>query len=312
MATASQELKAHVQALQGIMTKPEAAEQVKTILEALKSGAAPSEENLRATKAGFYVGKLRSHNNSDVKRLAAEIVHKWKKAVEVEKKKSGGSPTSSSKPAAAAAVATPPASSPKPAPKPALSAKFTGDPEKRKWQNEGVDPTGKTPDKSRDNCLGLLYNGLAYLSTEPAAVIMNKAQEVERACFSAYSGDGTSVTETYLKRVRTLFANLKNRQQGGKLGKKVMTGEYSADDFVRLDEEQLKSDKQKEEERKMEEENLKNAQVPMPQKSISTALECGKCKQKKVTYSQAQTRSADEPMTTFCECLICGNRWKFS
>jgi transcription elongation factor S-II len=41
-------------------------------------------------------------------------------------------------------------------------------------------------------------------------------------------------------------------------------------------------------------------------------LTCGKCGQKKVSYSQAQTRSADEPMTTFCECTVCGNRWKFS
>lgn len=30
-------------------------------------------------------------------------------------------------------------------------------------------------------------------------------------------------------------------------------------------------------------------------------MQCGKCGQKKVSYSQAQTRSADEPMTTFCE-----------
>lgn len=41
-------------------------------------------------------------------------------------------------------------------------------------------------------------------------------------------------------------------------------------------------------------------------------FQCGKCKNKKVSYSQAQTRSADEPMTTFCECMVCGNRWKFS
>jgi len=57
---------------------------------------------------------------------------------------------------------------------------------------------------------------------------------------------------------------------------------------------------------------MKKAQVPMAEKSISDALKCGKCGQKKVSYSQAQTRSADEPMTTFCECMVCGNRWKFS
>ena len=37
---------------------------------------------------------------------------------------------------------------------------------------------------------------------------------------------------------------------------------------------------------------------------------CNKCKQKKCTYYQMQTRSADEPMTTFVSCLNCGARWK--
>ena len=37
---------------------------------------------------------------------------------------------------------------------------------------------------------------------------------------------------------------------------------------------------------------------------------CGKCKSKACTYYQLQTRSADEPMTTFVTCTKCGNRWK--
>lgn len=39
-------------------------------------------------------------------------------------------------------------------------------------------------------------------------------------------------------------------------------------------------------------------------------FKCSKCKSWKTTYTQAQTRSADEPMTTFASCLNCGNRWK--
>ena len=38
---------------------------------------------------------------------------------------------------------------------------------------------------------------------------------------------------------------------------------------------------------------------------------CGKCKSMRTTYYQLQTRSADEPMTTFCRCHTCDNHWKF-
>lgn len=40
-------------------------------------------------------------------------------------------------------------------------------------------------------------------------------------------------------------------------------------------------------------------------------LQCRKCRSKKTTYHQMQTRSADEPLTTFAQCLACGNRWRF-
>jgi DNA-directed RNA polymerase subunit M/transcription elongation factor TFIIS len=39
-------------------------------------------------------------------------------------------------------------------------------------------------------------------------------------------------------------------------------------------------------------------------------FKCGKCKSTKTTYYQMQTRSADEPMTTYVTCKGCGNRWK--
>ena len=46
-------------------------------------------------------------------------------------------------------------------------------------------------------------------------------------------------------------------------------------------------------------------------KEMATDIyKCSKCKKRECTFYQLQTRSADEPMTTFVTCLNCGNRWK--
>jgi DNA-directed RNA polymerase subunit M/transcription elongation factor TFIIS len=46
--------------------------------------------------------------------------------------------------------------------------------------------------------------------------------------------------------------------------------------------------------------------------TASIHLYCSSCKRKtKCDYYQIQTRSADEPMTTFVTCLECDKRWKF-
>jgi len=39
---------------------------------------------------------------------------------------------------------------------------------------------------------------------------------------------------------------------------------------------------------------------------------CSKCKSNKCTYTQAQTRSADEGITTFITCLVCDKKWKIN
>ena len=45
--------------------------------------------------------------------------------------------------------------------------------------------------------------------------------------------------------------------------------------------------------------------------NVTEMFTCGKCKKNKCTYFELQTRSADEPMTTFVTCIECGHRWKF-
>jgi DNA-directed RNA polymerase subunit M/transcription elongation factor TFIIS len=46
------------------------------------------------------------------------------------------------------------------------------------------------------------------------------------------------------------------------------------------------------------------------QEAMTDTFKCRKCYSNKCSYYQMQTRSADEPMTTFVTCLECANRWK--
>ncbi|KAJ5067245.1 DNA-directed RNA polymerase iii subunit rpc10 [Anaeramoeba ignava] len=41
----------------------------------------------------------------------------------------------------------------------------------------------------------------------------------------------------------------------------------------------------------------------------TTTLQCPKCGKYEANFYELQIRSADEPMTTFCSCLHCGNKW---
>lgn len=41
-------------------------------------------------------------------------------------------------------------------------------------------------------------------------------------------------------------------------------------------------------------------------------FKCGRCKERKCTYYELQTRSIDEPMTKFVRCLVCDHRWRIA
>ena len=45
-------------------------------------------------------------------------------------------------------------------------------------------------------------------------------------------------------------------------------------------------------------------------KANTDTFTCKKCHSKNCTYYQQQTRSSDEPMTTFVSCLDCGKNWR--
>lgn len=46
------------------------------------------------------------------------------------------------------------------------------------------------------------------------------------------------------------------------------------------------------------------------QEASTDIFTCRKCRSRKCTYYQLQTRSGDESMTTFVSCVECSNSWK--
>jgi len=62
-------------------------------------------------------------------------------------------------------------------------------------------------------------------------------------------------------------------------------------------------------EKKEKQDKLKYEMKP---ESMTDEFKCRKCGSRSCSYYEVQTRSADEPMTQFVNCLNpdCGNRWK--
>ncbi|KAF5331975.1 hypothetical protein D9611_008828 [Ephemerocybe angulata] len=144
----------------------------------------------------------------------------------------------------------------------------------------------------------------------PAAsdLISKRALAVESAVFKSHS---SSTAGDYKNKIRSLFVNLK-AQNNPELRESVVSGETSAERLATMSSEDMASEEHKAKLKKIKEENLFQSLSAQETEAETEAFQCGRCKQRKCRYRQAQTRSADEPMTTFVTCTVCGNRWKFS
>lgn len=116
--------------------------------------------------------------------------------------------------------------------------------------------------------------------------------------------DNPFFVQIYTDRVRTLFINLKSPE----LLQQLVNNQAKPHVFAFMTHQEMNPKKW---------EPLIVAKAKRDKTKYETTMEaatdtftCRKCRSKKCTYYQMQTRSADEPMTTFVTCIDCGNRWK--
>lgn len=109
---------------------------------------------------------------------------------------------------------------------------------------------------------------------------------------------------------RSIMFNLKD-QNNPDLRRKVLLGEIKPEKLIYMSVEEMASDRRQRENEQIKEKALFECERGGAPKATTDQFKCGRCGQRKCTYYQLQTRSADEPMTTFVTCVNCNNHWKF-
>jgi len=175
--------------------------------------------------------------------------------------------------------------------------------ETRSFKTDAVRFTS-TSDKTRDKCLEMTYDALVLDSGAPAELIVSRAKAIEATCHREFGGD-------YRNKIRRLILNLKDKNNPS-LRQAIVSGDLVVERFCQMTNQEMASEERKQANELLDAQNLHNSLAAPEQEAETDAFQCGRCKQRKTRYRQAQTRSADEPMTTFVTCTNCGNRWKFS
>jgi transcription elongation factor S-II len=170
--------------------------------------------------------------------------------------------------------------------------------------------TGSSEAEQRARCREMLEEALATPpapSSEGSRDIREVADGVETALFNAYEG----LSKEYRARFRTLFLNLKN-PKNSELRLRLRYGELAYDQLARMSSDELAPREVQEEKARIAKWQREAITRGVDKGSATDLFRCNKCQQRKCTYFQMQTRSADEPMTSFITCLNCGNRWKMN
>uniref|UniRef100_A0A8C1YVD9 Transcription elongation factor A (SII), 3 n=1 Tax=Cyprinus carpio TaxID=7962 RepID=A0A8C1YVD9_CYPCA len=171
-----------------------------------------------------------------------------------------------------------------------------------------LSPHLQTGDSVRDKCIEMLA---AALHTDDdykdyGANCEGMAAEIEDHIYQEIKATDMK----YKNRVRSRISNLKDPKNPN-LRKNVLAGAIDLSRIAVMTAEEMASDELKQLRNVLTQEAIREHQMAKTGGTTTDLLQCGKCRKKNCTYNQVQTRSADEPMTTFVLCNECGNRWKF-
>jgi transcription elongation factor S-II len=120
--------------------------------------------------------------------------------------------------------------------------------------------------------------------------------------------DNTQFVQLYIDRLRSVYLNLSNKEKCADLILGIKSGEIAAQTVAFMTHQEFAPQHWR---------TLIEKKIKRDASRFTTNIEastdmftCKKCRSKRCTYYELQTRSADEPATIFITCLDCGKNWK--
>ncbi|KAL1786613.1 transcription elongation factor A (SII), 2 [Sigmodon hispidus] len=276
------------------MVTRKSAEGAMDLLRELK--AMPVTLNLlQSTRVGMSVNALRKQSSDEeLIALAKSLIKSWKKLLDVSDGKTRDQgrgtplPTSSSKDASGTTdLRCKKPDPPRTLPTPRITT---------------FPPVPITCDAVRNKCREMLT---LALQTDNDHVAVGVDCEHLSAQIEEWGLD-----MKYKNRVRSRISNLKDAKNPS-LRRNVLCGAITPQQIAVMTSEEMASDELKEIRKAMTKEAIREHQMARTGGTQTDLFTCSKCRKKNCTYTQVQTRSSDEPMTTYVVCNECGNRWKF-
>tara|TARA_B100000475_G_C14818442_1_gene239467 strand:+ start:41 stop:553 length:513 start_codon:yes stop_codon:yes gene_type:complete len=167
--------------------------------------------------------------------------------------------------------------------------------------------TVDNPSEFRANIVSKLSDiiGDNKITTNLEKGVLNYSIDVSNKQNIVKKWDNELFVIIYTERLRTIMFNL---QKNETLLTQIKNKEIKSHKLAFMTHQEMNPEKWNPliEDKKIRDKNMYNPQIDANTDNFT----CGKCKSKRCSYYQLQTRSADEPMTTFVTCIDCGNRWK--
>lgn len=173
----------------------------------------------------------------------------------------------------------------------------------------------KCNDPMRDRVRELLFEALSRVSGEASKDIIDEvnacdpssiAVSVESTMFQSWG----RMNGAHKMKYRSIMFNIKDPNNPD-FRRKVLLGHVKPERLLDMSTEEMASDERQLQNRQIKEKALFECELGAAPKATTDQFKCGRCGQRKCTYYQMQTRSADEPMTTYVTCVNCNNHWKF-